>query len=59
MVRKGSPTGEWVEEFGGSEGRAVIERIGVRTLPYPERGLTSDRSRITRKVRKGATRKVT
>ena len=52
---KGSPGDEGVWEVGVSECRSVIDWIGVRTLPYPERGLTSDGSWITRKVRKGAT----
>lgn len=59
VTRKGSPTGEWVEEVGESECRSVIDRIGVPALPCPERGLTSDWSWITRKVRKSSTREVT
>ena len=53
VTRKGAPVDEGVRDAGGSEGRAVITRIGVRTLPCPERGLTSGRSWITRKGRKG------
>ncbi len=52
-TREGVPVDEGVWDAGGSESWAVIARIGVRTLPYPERGLTSGRSWITRKGRKG------
>jgi hypothetical protein len=37
-----------VWDFGGSESRAVIVRIGVQDLPWPEKALTSERSFITR-----------
>jgi hypothetical protein len=47
-AREGAPVDEGVRNAGGSEGRAVMVRIGVRTLPRPERGLTSGRSWITR-----------
>jgi len=50
---------EWVKEVGESECWSVMDRIGVRVLPYPERGLTSDWSWVTRKVRKGQTVVVT
>ncbi len=53
VTRKGGPVDEGVWDAGGSEGRAVMARIGVRTLPRPERGLTSGRSWITRQGRKG------
>ena len=33
MARKGPLSDEWVWEVGESECRAVIARIGVRTLP--------------------------
>ena len=56
---KGSLEDEGVWEVGVSECRSVIDWIGVRTLPYPARGLTSDWSWITRKVRKGFTIAVT
>ena len=55
MARKGSLEDEGVWEVGVSECRSVIDWIGVRTLPCPERGLTSDWSWITRKVRTGST----
>jgi hypothetical protein len=51
--------GEWVKDVGASECRSVMGRIGVQALPCLERGLTSDGSWITRKVRKGSTREVT
>lgn len=38
---RGKLLGERVRERGGSEWRTVIVRIGVRTLPQPERVLTS------------------
>ena len=50
---KGSPEDEGAWEVGVSECQSVIDWIGVRTLPCPERGLTSGWSWITRKVRKG------
>jgi hypothetical protein len=50
---------EGVKEVGESECRSVMGRIGVRALPSPERGLTSDWSWITRKVRNGETAAVT
>ena len=50
---------EWVKEVGESECRSVMDWIGVRTLPHPDRGLTSDWSWITKKVRKGSTAMVT
>ena len=53
VVREGVPADEGVGDAGASEGRSVIDRIGVRNLPCPERGLTSGRSWITRKGRKG------
>ena len=53
VTRKSGPVDEGVWDAGGSEGRAVIVRIGVCELPHPERGLTSGRSWITRKERKG------
>ncbi len=59
VTRKGGPVDEGVWDAGGSEGRAVMARIGVRTLPRPERGLTSGGSWITRKGRKGSTGVVT
>ena len=49
VVREGVPADEGVGDAGASEGRSVIDRIGVRNLPCPERGLTSGRSWITRK----------
>ena len=52
VTRKGVPVDEGVWDAGGSEGRAVMVRIGVRTLPCPERGLTSGRAWTTRKGRK-------
>ena len=58
-ARKGEPVDEGVWDAGASEGRAVMARIGVRTLPCPERGLTSGGSWITRKVRNGSTIVVT
>ena len=59
VVRKGVPVDEGVRDAGGSEGRAVMVRIGVCALPCPERGLTSGRSWITKRVRKGLTGEVT
>ena len=59
VTREGAPVDEGVWDAGGSEGRAVMARIGVRTLPRPERGLTSGGSWITRKARKGLTGGVT
>ena len=56
---EGVPVGEEVWDAGASEGRSVMDRIGVRVLPRPERGLTSGRCWITRKVRKGSTIAVT
>ncbi len=53
VTRKGGPVGEGVWDAGGSEGRTVMDRIGVCELPCPERGLTSARSWVTRKGRKG------
>ena len=53
VAREGVPVDEGVRDAGGSEGRAVIARIGVRDLPCSERRLTSGRSWITRKERKG------
>ena len=53
VARKGVPVDEGVRDAGGSECRAVIARIGVRDLPCSERRLTSGRSWITRKERKG------
>ncbi len=53
VTREGVPVEEGVWDAGASEGRAVMARIGVRTLPCPERGLTSGRSWVTRKGRKG------
>jgi hypothetical protein len=50
---------EGVWDAGASEGRSVMDRIGVQTLPYLERGLTSGGSWITRKGRKGFTVVVT
>ena len=50
VARKGSLEDEGVWEVGVSECRSVIDGIGVRALPCPERGLTSDWSWITRKV---------
>ena len=58
-AREGAPVNEGVWDAGASEGRSVMERIGVLTLPHPERGLTSGGSWITRKVRKGFTIAVT
>jgi hypothetical protein len=58
-AREGVPVDEGVWDAGASEGRAVMVRIGVLTLPHPERGLTSGGSWITRKVRKGSTTVVT
>ncbi len=55
VARKGVPVDEGVRDAGGSEGRAVMVRIGVCELPCPERELTSGRSWITRKERKGST----
>ena len=52
VTRKGGPVDEGVWDAGGSEGRAVMARIGVRTLPHPERGLTSGGSWITRQGRR-------
>jgi hypothetical protein len=48
VTREDAPVGERVRDAGGSEGRSVMGRIGVCELPYPERGLTSGRSWITR-----------
>ena len=59
VVREDVPVDEGVWDAGGSEGRAVMARIRVRTLPCPERGLTSGGSWITRKGRKGSTGVVT
>ena len=53
VAREGVAVDEGVRDAGGSEGRAVIARIGVCELPHPERELTSGRSWITRKERKG------
>ena len=53
--RKGVPVDEGVRDAGGSESWAVMAWIGVRDLPCSERRLTSGRSWITRKVRKGLT----
>ncbi len=53
VAREGALVDEGVWDAGGSEGRAVIVRIGVRTLPCFERGPTSGWSWITRKGRKG------
>jgi hypothetical protein len=53
VAGKGVPVDEGVRDAGGSEGRAVIARIGVGELPRPEREQTSGRSWITRKKRKG------
>ena len=53
VAREGVLVDEGVRDAGGSEGRAVIARIGVFELPHPERELTSGRSWITRKERKG------
>lgn len=39
-----------VEEVGKSEGQPVMDRIGVQTLPQPERAQTSDRSQIAREL---------
>ena len=58
-AREGVPVDEGVWDAGASEGRAVMARIGVLTLPRPERGLTSGGSWITRNVRKGLTVVVT
>ena len=58
-TRKGVPMDAGVWDAGASERRAVMARIGVQTLPRPERGLTSGGSWITRKVRKGLTIAVT
>jgi RNA-directed DNA polymerase len=46
---QGEPMGIRVRDFGGSECRAVMVRIGVRNLPRPERVRTSDWSFFTRK----------
>ncbi len=59
VTREGVPVNQGVWDAGASEGRAVMVRIGVLTLPRPERGLTSGGSWITRKVRKGFTTVVT
>ena len=59
VTREGVPVNQGVWDAGASEGRAVMVRIGVLTLPRPERGLTSGGSWITRKVRKGFTIAVT
>ena len=40
---QGKQTGEWVKEVGESEGRSVMERIRVQTLPGHESEQTSDR----------------
>jgi len=40
---QGKPIGEWVKEVGESEGRSVMERIRVQTLPGHESEQTSDR----------------
>ena len=53
VAREGVPVNEGVRDAGGSEGRAVMVRIGVCELPCSERRLTSGRSWITRKGRKG------
>ena len=53
VTRKGAPVDEGVWDAGGSEGRFVMDRIRVRTLPCPERGLTSGGSWITRRGKKG------
>jgi hypothetical protein len=53
VTRKGVSVDEGVRDAGGSECRAVMVRIGVCALPRPERELTSGRSWITRKERKG------
>ena len=58
-AREGVPVDEGVWDAGASERRAVMARIGVRTSPCPEKGLTSGGSWITRKVRKGYTTVVT
>ena len=58
-ARKGPLVDERVREAGESECRSVMDRIRVRTLPCPERGLTSGWSWIARKVRKGSTAVVT
>ena len=55
VSREGAPADEGVWDGGGSEGSSVMDRIGALTLPCPERGLTSARSWITRKGRKGLT----
>ncbi len=53
VTREGVPVDEGVRDAGGSEGRSVMDGIGVCELPRPERGLTSARSWVTRKGRKG------
>ena len=59
VTREGVPVNQGVWDAGASEGRAVMARIGVLTLPRPERGLTSGGSWIKRKVRNGSTIVVT
>ena len=54
-AHKGRPMGERVKDVGASEGRSVTDRIGVQTLPHPERGQTSDGSWITKPRRRGLT----
>ena len=53
VAREGVPVNKGVRDAGGSESRAVIAQIGVRDLPCSDRRLTSGRSWITRKGRKG------
>lgn len=40
---RGKPTGGWVKEVGESEGRSVMGRIRVQTLPGHESEQTSNR----------------
>jgi hypothetical protein len=37
-AREGVPVDEWVWDVGKSECRSVMDRIGVRALPYPKGG---------------------
>lgn len=53
VTRKGVPMDEGVRDARQSKSRAVIARIGVGEWPRSERKLTSGRSWITRKERKG------
>ena len=53
VAREGVLVDEGVRDAGGSKGWAVIVQIGVCELPCSERRLTSGRSWITRKERKG------